>query len=120
MVTIERFGEMLDELACELPQEFYDELNLGVNVREEEKLHPEARENDLYILGEYFRSQIGCGIDIYYGSFQRLHGELDETRLMAELRATLRHEFRHHLEYRAGERGLEKQDEADLDAYLSQ
>lgn len=118
MVTIERFSQMLDELACELPGEFYDELNLGISVSPDEKMHPQALEDDLYILGEYFRSQMGQGITIYYGSFRRLHGALDEKELMNEMRGVLRHEFRHHMEYRAGERGLEIEDEKELNEYL--
>ncbi|MEG0778449.1 MAG: metallopeptidase family protein [Oscillospiraceae bacterium] len=118
MITIERFSEILDELSCELPQEFFDELNLGISIVDEAHLHPQAREDDLYILGEYERSQMGCGIAIFYGSFEKLHGDLDEEALKIELRSTLRHEFRHHMEYRAGERGLEVQDEEDLKKYL--
>ena len=118
MITIDRFGEILDEMACELPMEFYDELNLGISISPEYRLHPEAREDDLYIMGEYQSSQIGSGIVIYYGSFMKLYGGLPETELYDELRKTLRHEFRHHMERRAGERGLELEDERQLSEYL--
>ena len=118
MISIERFSEILDELACELPEEFYEELNLGISISPNEKLHPQAIDGDLYILGEYSRSQIGQGIMIYYGSFLRLHSHLDEDALKQEMRGVLRHEFRHHMEYRAGERGLEIEDERDLNKYL--
>lgn len=118
MVSIERFGELLDALACELPQEFYDELNLGVSLSAELKRHPKAVADDLFILGEYQRSQMGRGVMIYYGSFMRLFGDLGEDELKIELRNTLRHEFRHHMEYRAGERGLEIEDEEQLKAYF--
>lgn len=118
MTDIDRFGELLGELVDELPEEFFDELNLGVRVDPGTKLHPEARDDDLYILGEYETSSMGCGIVIYYGSFEQLYGCLDENALKDELRKTLRHEFRHHMEGRAGERGLEIQDERDLQEYL--
>ena len=118
MITVDRFAEILDEMACELPIEFYDELNLGISISPESKIHPEAKADDLYILGEYQNSPMGNGIVIYYGSFTALFHDLSEAELMGELRKTLRHEFRHHMEYRAGERGLELEDERQLSEYL--
>lgn len=120
MVSIDEFSLILEDLASELPEAFYDELNLGISVSEDAKAHPQSRCGDLFIMGEYFRSQIGCGIVIYYGSFARLHRHLPKEELVQELRATLRHEFRHHMEHRAGERGLEKEDERQLRDYFSE
>ncbi len=119
MVSIEEFGRMLEELAGELPDEFYDELNLGINLLEEAKISAHARDDDLYIMGEYFHDQMGRGIAIYYGSFARLHGSLKKEALKNELRGVLRHEFRHHMEGRAGERWLEAEDERSLRDYLN-
>lgn len=119
MISIERFGDILEELAEELPQEFYEELNLGVSLEPRAKAHPQSRNGDLYILGEYSRSNMGQSIVIYYGSFERLFGELGEEEARDEMRRTLRHEFRHHIEWRAGERGLEKEDEKRLSEYLN-
>lgn len=118
MIEFERFGEILDELAEELPQEFYEKLNMGIRVEESSKLHNKAIKNDLYVLGEYQRSNLGRGIVIFYGSFEKLHGNLDEDAMRVELRRVLRHEFRHHLEYRAGERGLEIEDQKQIEKYL--
>ena len=118
MISIDRFSEILDTLAQELPIEFYDELNLGISVSMEEKLHPQALARDLFIMGEYFSNQMGRGIMIYYGSFCRVHGALEEAALTRELRSVLRHEFRHSMEHRAGERGLEIEDERNLREYL--
>jgi hypothetical protein len=118
LVSIEEFGRMLEEIAEEIPEEFYEGLNLGISLIEEAKLSAFARRDDLYILGEYFHNQMGRGIAIYYGSFAKLHSSLKKAELIGELRATLRHEFRHHMEGRAGERGLEKQDERELRDYL--
>ena len=53
MVTIDRFTEILDGLAEELPTAFFDELNGGIIVDPGRKLHPEARQGDLYVMGEY-------------------------------------------------------------------
>ena len=119
MISIERFGDILDELAEELPEVFYYELNLGVSIDSSPKLHPQAKGDDLYILGEYSRSSMGKGIIIYYGSFERLFNDLNEDEIKDEMRKTLRHEFKHHMEGRAGERGLEKEDEKNLNHYLN-
>lgn len=120
MVSIERFSEILDQLAEELPTEFFDELNLGIIVNPEAKLHEQARDNDLFIQGEYCRSQLGGGVVIYYGSFLQLWGQASQEQLTGELRKVLRHELRHHMEYRAGERGLEIEDENQLREYLGE
>ena len=118
MVTFERAGEMLDEIADSLPIELYRELNGGVVLLPEEKLHPQRVDDDLYILGEYCRnSQMGKYIKIYYGSFARLFGHLREEAFKEKLRKTLVHEVRHHNEYLAGYRDLEVYDEQKLRAY---
>ncbi len=118
MIDIQTFQDILDELACELPEEFYDDLNLGISVSPEAKRHPLSRGDGLYIMGEYFRNVMGRGIVIYYGSFCRVHGTDGPGELRDEMRKTLRHEFRHHLEGLAFEDGLEKEDERQLREYL--
>ena len=118
MISIDRFTEILDELAEELPPVFFEELNGGIVVDPRGPLHPEARHSDLYVMGEY-RSDPAMGhyIVLYYGSFRRVHGGLDEAALREEMRSVLRHEFRHHVEGRAGVRDLEVWDEQQLAAY---
>lgn len=120
MISIDQFTEILDELACELPEEFFRELNLGVSVSFETKLHPQAADGELYVMGEYFVNNMGRGIVIYYGSFSRLHGNLLLGELKSEMRKTLRHEFRHHMEGLSGERGLELEDQRRLREYLGE
>ena len=61
---------------------------------------------------------MGNQIVIYYGSFMRLYSNAPAQKLESELRAVLRHEFRHHMENRAGERDLEIEDERWLREYL--
>ena len=62
---------------------------------------------DLYILGEYCEDPyLGRSIVIYYGSIEPVCGDLSPLELRRELRDTLRHEFRHHVEALAGETGL--------------
>ncbi len=117
---LERFTEILDELANELPEEFYRELNGGVVIIEYPKPHPKANDGRLFVLGEYIVSHdMGRYIAIYYGSFERLFPDYSEAQLTDELRRTLRHEFRHHLETLAGERTLAIEDEERLKRYMS-
>lgn len=119
MISIDEMEVMLDELAAELPEEFYSELNGGIILLPQAKLHPESRANDLYTMGEYYRDgSLGRYIALYYGSFLRVYGSLSEEQLKAQLRQTLRHEFRHHLESLAGERGLEIEDDQYIEQYL--
>ena len=116
--SIEEVHRMLDQIAEELPEEFFKELNQGIVLLPEYKLHPESREIDrLYIMGEYGRSIAGRHIAIYYGSFERVYNRLSMESLKEELKDTLLHEFTHHLESLAGERGLEIQDSEDMARY---
>ncbi len=119
MIEIDEVEKILEELASELPQEFYKELNGGILLLPQSKLNPAGRNNDLYVMGEYHHSgSMGRYIVIYYGSFQRLYGHLGRNALKRKLARTLKHEFTHHLESLAGERGLEKEDEKFLQDYL--
>ncbi|MGI6335764.1 MAG: metallopeptidase family protein [Eubacteriales bacterium] len=119
MVRRDRFDEILDELCCELPEAFYRELNGGIIVLNRPKPSPHAVDGNLWILGEYSVSQaFGRCIYIYFGSFTRVFGPLPEDALRVEMRRVLRHEFRHHVESLAGERGLELEDRRRLEEYL--
>lgn len=110
---------MLDEIAEGLPIEFYNELNGGILLIPESKLSPYAQNNDLWIMGEYIRSSsMGRMIKIYYGSFELMYPHLSDGEFREKLRATLLHEFTHHLESLAGERGLEVEDEKQLADYF--
>lgn len=113
-LSYEEMGDILDKLAEELPQVFFEQLNLGIVLIEEVKYHREARDGDLLILGEYHRSRLGRQIKIYYGSFKKLYSRASREDLIMHLRDTLRHEFTHHVEDLAGERSLEIEDEIKL------
>ena len=118
MITIDETHEMLDKISCELPEEFYRDLNGGILLLPQEKLSPAAVADDLYILGEYvYSTSMGRLIYIYYGSFARMFGHLNRDSFEERLRETLYHEFTHHMESLAGERGLEKKDELQLREY---
>ena len=120
VLSFEQAGELLDRMAEEFPPEFYDELNGGICLLPEAKHDPEFPEEELYIMGEYRNSgMMGKFINLYYGSFAALARQ-ENWRLEdweEELYSTLAHEFTHHMEGRAGERGLEIQDEAFLEQY---
>jgi hypothetical protein len=119
-MSIDEMQCVLDELAEELPPEFYYELNGGIVLLPDAPESEYAqRSGDLYTLGEYHHGgPMGNYIKIYYGSFERVFGHLDEEAIRAELRKTLRHEFRHHLETLSGEDDLEVEDALFIRSYL--
>ena len=118
MIPFERFEEITYELAQQLPEEFFRKLDGGVMAREAAKLHPQAVSDDLYILGEYHRDpHLSRFVVLYYGSFMKAYGYMDEEGLRKEMWRVLRHEFLHHLESLAGERGLAIQDAIQLAEY---
>ena len=117
MMTRERFGEILDELACELPAAFYEKLERGICVLSRVKFHTAAP--GLCVMGEYERDPVmGRQIVIYYGSFLRVLGNAPEDEWRTEMRRVLRHEFRHHMEGLAGQRDLEIEDERQISEYV--
>ena len=78
MISIDRFEEILSDLAEEIPQSFYEELN------------------------------------------KRAYRHMGEDELTEEMRKVLRHEFRHHVEGRAGVRDLEVWDAEQIAMYKEQ
>ena len=118
MIPFDQFGDMADRLTEELPEEFFEGLSGGVIINPQVKFHGESRPSDpLYILGEYCRDNTGRYILLYYGSFQRVYWDLTDSVLEQKLRSVIRHEFRHHLEFRAFVRDLEHEDEDYLEEY---
>jgi len=120
MISIDETEIMLDEIATELPQVFYKNLNGGIILLPESKYHAKSTGNDLYIMGEYhIGGNLGRYIAIYYGSFSSVYGNLSPEALKEKLRHTLKHEFRHHLESLAGEKDLEIEDARDIAKYMN-
>jgi predicted Zn-dependent protease with MMP-like domain len=120
MLSIDEFGKMLNEIADEMPEEMFKELNGGVVLVEHSKIHPESNiSRKLYIMGEYHHQSMGLGryIIIYYGSFVNVHSYKSDEQLKEEIRRVVHHEFLHHLESLAGERGLEIEDAHDIARY---
>ena len=122
ILTFDQVGELLDEMAEEFPQAFYQDLNGGVCLLPEAKPDPDFPEGEMYILGEYCNDMMGRYINLYYGSFAALAEQegWTEEDWEDELWETFAHEFTHHVEGLAGERGLEIKDEAFLEKYRAQ
>ena len=107
MLSYEQAGLVLDELADELPEGIFENLNGGVNFVEKAVVAEDGR----YTLGTYFRNGMGRYIELYYGSFVELYGEMDDELFKRRLKNTLHHELTHHIESMAGDRSLEHWDD---------
>ena len=119
MYSIEEIHVMLDEIAAELPEEIFRDLNGGVSLLDETRKSHKDPDGGLYTLGEYRRDQMGRYIVIYYGSLIAVYGHSSHKKMREHLRDVLTHELTHHLESLAGDKSLEKEDEEDLNYYFS-
>lgn len=119
MLTYEEFETCLFEISEEIPDQFYRELNGGIIVKEERKIHPQSRGDELCIMGEYcVRQGMGRYIILYYGSFVQQYAHRPDAFWKMEMRHVLEHELTHHLESLAGEKDLEVEDEVELMKYM--
>ena len=118
MITIDEMNTILDEIATELPDEIFKDLNGGISLLDETKKSAKASDGKLYTLGEYHRDQMGRYIVIYYGSMCAVYGNISRERYRKHLKDVLTHELTHHWESLGGERGLEIKDEIKMDKYL--
>jgi predicted Zn-dependent protease with MMP-like domain len=121
-LDIDGFSIALDEAAEQIPEELLRGLNGGIIVLPDIKMHPNDPQRNLYIMGEYHVQIPGLGryIVLYYGSFERIFGVAtpnDNATLREEIRKTLIHELRHHIESLSGVRDLEYEDELKLESY---
>ena len=117
MKTFEDMETILHKMVEELPDDLFRELNGGVILLPDIKMHKESTWSDnLFILGEYNNDPRGLGryITVYYGSFMQLYSLFSPERQKEKLRRILYHEFTHHLESLAGEKDLEIKDARDL------
>ena len=122
MISTEEYRQIVSELLDELPEEFFQKLSGGVVVSEAAELPAYARGDDLYTMGKYVISSGIRQIVMYKGSFDRVFPQADAAEAKERLRAVLRHEFRHHVEFLGGVRNsssLEAQDEREKQAYLA-
>ncbi len=107
MVSYSEAGRMLDICMEALPAGIFDELNGGVNLI----MEPKSDGKGGYILGLYHNNIMGRYIEIFYGSFAELYGDIPPMQFERRLRSTLHHELTHHIESLAGDRSLEHWDE---------
>jgi hypothetical protein len=120
MTSFDDIGTMIDDIAEEIPEVFYNELNGGINLLPGMKLHPESNNSGyLFIMGEYHYDPRGLGrfINIYYGSFMRVYAFLPPEQQKEKLRQILLHEFTHHLESLGGLHTLAVKDAQALMRY---
>ena len=119
MIEFEECAQMLDEIADSMPYELYRDLNGGISLLPQLKVHPKALHNDLFILGEYIRNSLGNAIVFYYGSINRVYGHLIRDELYKQLVRIMHHEVRHHNEYLAGCDDLGDLDRIEIEEYLN-
>ena len=94
MVTFEECAQMLDEIADSMPQELFRDLNAGMSLEPQAKLHPQSERGELYILG------------------------LSNDKLYTELEKIMHHEVKHHNEHLAGCDDLGICDDEQIESYL--
>ncbi len=120
MISYDRFKEITEDELTLLPDYVYEELNGGVLVEERDYPHPARLADDLYILGTYSTRPIfGKQICLYYGSFLATMPGASEETVRKQIRDTVRHEFLHHLETRAGLTGKDTLIEEDRERMLT-
>ena len=115
--TYEQMGDWLEEIAGGFPDAFFLDLDGGIQLEERALPDPDFPPGEMYIMGEYVHDMLGRYIVLYYGSFAALLAEEDEEGWKDEIFATVAHEFTHHIEGRAGERGLERKDEQFIEEF---
>ena len=103
MIDFEDFARILKEEVENLPEYVLEKLNGGVLADSDVYLHPGRLADDLYIFGTYSVDPVfGKQIVLYYGSFTAVLRDASESDYRKKIRETVRHEFLHHLETRAG------------------
>lgn len=123
MISMAEYRRIVSELMDELPEAFFQQLNGGVIASEALVIPDYAKGDDLYTLGQY---QVYNGVRqivLFKGSFDRVYPRVDAAQAKEHLRAVLRHEFRHHLEFLGGihnASSLEAEDARKKQAYLAQ
>lgn len=105
-LSFEEFMRLADRVVDEIPPRLCRDLNGGFVA-----LPGEKRDGELLVLGEYVWSNLlGRHVVLYYGSFAALLGDSPRGVWERELRRTVRHELRHHLESLAGVDCLARED----------
>jgi hypothetical protein len=112
LMHLAAFRAMVRGLANEVPEEYLDGIT-AVDVSHRTVPHP--RRPGVYTLGECIpvhggTDEVLSRVVLYHGSFRALARGEPDFDWEGEAHETLLHELRHHLEWRAGDEGLERYD----------
>jgi len=111
-LDLETFTRLAGAIADEIPQRLLRDLNGGISV-----LPGKKRDGKYYLMGEYIEDPVlGKVIFIHYGSFREILGNAPVEEWEEELRETIVHELRHHVESLAGVDDLSVEEEKELAA----
>jgi len=111
-LDLETFTRLAGTIADELPSRLLRDLNGGISV-----LPGKKKDGKYYLMGEYIEDPVlGRVIFLYYGSFREILQDAPAEEWEEELRETLLHELRHHVESLAGVDDLSLEEERDLEA----
>lgn len=118
-MSFQAVQQFLEGLEAELPPAYLAGLNGGILLLDQTLRSEHDRRGNLYILGMYHYEPRGMGryITLYYGTFVLIYGQKPLAEQQKALREVLMHELQHHLESLAGDRSLEREDQAFLRAY---
>ena len=122
MISMEEYRAIVSELLDELPEPFFRGLSGGVIVSDAAAAPDYVQDHDLYNMGEYRVFSGVRQIILYKGSFDRVYPRAGAEEARRILRGTLRHEFRHHLEFLSGihdASSLESEDRRKKRQYLA-
>lgn len=109
-LDLETFTKLAGAIADELPSRLVRDLNGGISV-----LPGKKRDGKYFLMGEYIEDPVlGKVIFIHYGSFREILGNAPREEWEEELRETIVHELRHHVESLAGVDDLSIEEEAEL------
>ncbi len=121
MYTFDEVAKLLDDIIGKIPIEFLESLNGGIYLLPDFKHNKKIPRDNYWVLGEYCYSPVlGSKIYIYYGSFMALYVDTDIKTIREQLRSTVLHELRHHIERLAGYCDLELADEQFVEKALEQ
>ena len=110
LFSYEQMGDLLEEIAQQFPEAFFEDLDGGIQLEQEAKPDPDFPEGEMYVMGEYVHDMLGRYILLYYGSFAALLAGEEEEVWKEEIFLTVAHEFTHHLEETAGLHALDDKD----------
>ena len=113
-MDFDAFADLAEAIADSLPPKLLEGLSGGIIIEKKTRRRSEDPPG-VYLLGEYITEDyLGPLIAIYYGSFRRVFAGEPPEVWEEELRRTLLHEVRHHLEARAGVDDLGREDLEEL------